>query len=98
MFEGAKTSPLAKKLFQIDGVSGIFFGSDYITVNITVLLIFIVKRYSATKDGYNWTEIKPLTFSAISDFYASGAEVIKDGPEVLTSNNAIIFIYFFLSL
>jgi hypothetical protein len=36
-FAGAKGSPLAKALFQIDGVSGIFLGSDYVTVNITVI-------------------------------------------------------------
>lgn len=32
-------SPLAKRLFGIDGVSGAFFGSDFITVRAYALVL-----------------------------------------------------------
>ena len=32
MHEGARQSPLARALFAIDGISGVFFGSDFISV------------------------------------------------------------------
>lgn len=34
----AMVSPLATKLFQIDGVSGVFFGSDFITLKVRAAL------------------------------------------------------------
>ena len=35
----AMASPLAKRLFGIDGVSGAFFGSDFITVRAYALVL-----------------------------------------------------------
>ena len=56
--EGLK-SPLAKRLFQIDGVTGVFFGSDFVTV---------------TKgEDLPWNALKPEIFAAIMEHFTSGA-------------------------
>ena len=51
-------SPLAKKLFQIDGVSNVFFGSDFVTVT--------------KSEDYTWNVIKPDVFASIMDHFTSG--------------------------
>jgi hypothetical protein len=50
-------SPLAKKLFNIDGVTAVFFSSDFVTVT--------------KNDEHEWGVLKPEVFAAIMDFYAS---------------------------
>ena len=51
-------SPLAKRLFQIDGVTNVFFGTDFVTV---------------TKDEeFTWNVLKPDVFAAIMDHFTSG--------------------------
>ncbi|GJJ70878.1 NFU1 iron-sulfur cluster scaffold homolog, mitochondrial [Entomortierella parvispora] len=63
----AMGSPLAKKLFQIDGVRGVFFGPDFVTI---------------TKDqDAVWQLMKPDVYSAIMDFFASGQPIISEGSE-----------------
>jgi Fe-S cluster biogenesis protein NfuA len=57
----AERSPLAKRLFAVPGVSGVFFGSDFITV---------------TKAQGEWAHLKPAILGAIMDHYQSGAPVI----------------------
>ena len=58
----ASESPLAKRLFAIDEVKGVFFGSDFITV---------------TKDEEtDWQTLKPIVLGAIMDHYDSGEETI----------------------
>lgn len=51
-------SPLAKKLFQIDGVTNVFFGSDFVTVT--------------KSEDYTWNVIKPDVFASIMDHFTSG--------------------------
>jgi len=65
----AMTSPLAKALFRIDGVSSVFFGPDFVTV-------------SKKADETPWAELKPEIFSAMMDFYASGAKIVGDEAEL----------------
>ena len=51
------------RLFRIEGVKGIFFGTDFITV---------------TKDeAAEWSLMKPEIFATITDFFASGREVLE---------------------
>jgi hypothetical protein len=58
-FKEAQKSGLAKQLFKIEGVVGVFFGADFITVN---------------KDAnVAWHVLKPHIFGEITDYYASGA-------------------------
>ena len=51
-------SPLAKKLMVIDGINGVFFGNNFVT---------ITKR-----DDFTWPMLKPDIFATIMDHFASG--------------------------
>jgi Fe-S cluster biogenesis protein NfuA len=59
----AAQSPLAEKLFDIDGVSGVFYGYDFIAV---------------TKSGeaHDWMQLKPAILGAIMEHYMSGAPLV----------------------
>jgi len=61
--EAAK-SPLAERLFGISGVSGVFFGSDFITV---------------TKNGSDWQQLKPMILGAIMEHFMSGEPLLNSG-------------------
>ena len=60
----AAQSPLAERLFEIAGVSGVFFGSDFISV---------------TKADSEWQQLKPAILGAIMEHYMSGAPLLADG-------------------
>ena len=62
-YKDASRSPLAKSLFQIEGVVNVFFGPDFVTVN-------------KNEDG-DWSIIKPDVFSRMTDFYNSGDSIIE---------------------
>ena len=62
--EQAAQSPLAERLFGIAGVSGVFFGSDFITV---------------TKSAGEWPQLKPMILGAIMEHYMSGAPLVHTG-------------------
>lgn len=56
----AETSPLATRLFDIEGVTGVFLGSDFISV---------------TKSDGEWQHLKPAILGAIMEHYLSGEPV-----------------------
>jgi Fe-S cluster biogenesis protein NfuA len=58
----AGQSPLAEKLFLIPGVSGVFFGNDFVTV---------------TKAGVEWPHLKPSVLGVIMEHFMSGTPVLK---------------------
>jgi Fe-S cluster biogenesis protein NfuA len=58
----AHRSPLAEKLFSIEGVAGVFFGSDFITV---------------TRVGAEWQHLKPAILGAIMEHYMSGEPIVR---------------------
>ena len=60
----AAQSPLAERLFGINGVSGVFFGSDFITV---------------TKNTGEWQQLKPMILGAIMEHFMSDAPLINSG-------------------
>jgi len=62
--EEAAQSPLAERLFGIAGVSGVFFGSDFITV---------------TKSSGEWQQLKPMILGAIMEHFMSGAPLLATG-------------------
>lgn len=65
-------SPLAAQLMNIDGVTSVFYGADFITV---------------TKSGdANWAHIKPEVFSLITEAITSGQQLVTLG--VKDGNNA----------
>jgi Fe-S cluster biogenesis protein NfuA len=61
----SKDSPLAARLFEIEGVKGVFFGPDFISV---------------TKGDGEWQHLKPAILGAIMEHYVSGEAVAKDAP------------------
>lgn len=60
----AVASPLAEALFQIEGVEGVFFGADYVSVT----------RAAA---GPDWTAMKAPVLSALMDHFMSGAALVR---------------------
>lgn len=60
----AERSPLAQRLFGVSGVSGVFLGSDFITV---------------TKSDGEWPHLKPAILGAIMEHFMSGAPVLAVG-------------------
>lgn len=62
--DDAGESPLALKIFEIDGVTGVFLGSDFISV---------------TKGDAEWQHLKPAILGAIMEHFMSGAPVVKSG-------------------
>ncbi|KAK9461004.1 scaffold protein Nfu/NifU N terminal-domain-containing protein [Lipomyces oligophaga] len=60
----AHSSPLARKLFAVDGVQAIMFGHDFITIE---------------KDpDTNWAVLKPEVFSILTEFLSSGAKILLE--------------------
>ena len=60
----AGRSPLAQALFEVPGVTGVFLGSDFITV---------------TKAGGDWAHLKPAILGAIMEHFMSGAPILSEG-------------------
>jgi Fe-S cluster biogenesis protein NfuA len=60
--DAAAASPLATRIFAVEGVTGVFFGNDFVTV---------------TKgDDVAWEHIKPAILGAIMEHFQSGAPVM----------------------
>ncbi len=59
----AAQSPLAERLFGIEGVAGVFFGSDFIAV---------------TKAQGEWQQLKPSILGAIMEHFMSDAPILRD--------------------
>lgn len=62
--DAAARSPLAERLFNVPGVTGVFYGSDFVTV---------------TKDDSDWQHLKPAILGAIMEHYMSGGPLMADG-------------------
>ena len=60
--EEAAQSPLAERLFEIPGVSGVFLGSDFITV---------------TKATGEWQHLKPAILGVIMEHFMSSAPIVR---------------------
>jgi Fe-S cluster biogenesis protein NfuA len=64
----AEASPLAHRVFAVDGVTGVFFGTDFITVT-----------KAADQD---WYALKPAVLGAIMEHYLSGDPVLEPEAKV----------------
>jgi Fe-S cluster biogenesis protein NfuA len=71
--EAAAKSPLAKRIFAAGGVTGVFFGTDFVTVT--------------KAENVDWPHIKPQILGAIMEHYQSGQPVI-DGEAVAGGGHA----------
>lgn len=60
--DAAQNSPLARRLFAVEGVERVFFGSDFVTVT-----------KAADKD---WQVLKPSILGGIMEHYTSGEPVV----------------------
>ena len=61
--DAAAKSPLARRIFAAGGVTGVFFGTDFVTVT--------------KAEAMDWQHIKPAILGAIMEHYQSGAAVIE---------------------
>lgn len=62
----AAASPLAEALFELEGVTGVFFGSDYVSV-------------TREAQGLEWAQMKAPILAAIMDHFVSGAPLLRGG-------------------
>jgi Fe-S cluster biogenesis protein NfuA len=60
--ESAAASPLAARLFEIDGVTGVFFGSDFISVTKV--------------DDKDWYLLKPSILGVVMEHFTAGRPVL----------------------
>jgi Fe-S cluster biogenesis protein NfuA len=62
-----EASPLAGRLFDVPGITGVFFGYDFVTV---------------TKDDrHDWQHLKPAILGAIMEQFMSGAPVMSSAAQ-----------------
>ncbi len=61
----AEASPLAERLFAVPGVTGVFYGYDFITVT--------------KEDGPDWQHLKPAILGTIMEHFMSGQPVMATG-------------------
>ncbi len=72
----AQTSPMAIRLFGIEGVSGVFLGADFVTVT--------------KADGRDWDVLKPQILGAIMEHYQSGQSIIDaDAGDAAGDNEGV---------
>lgn len=61
--EAAAGSPLARRIFAAGGVTGVFFGTDFVTVT--------------KAEDVRWEHVKPAILGAIMEHYQSGQPVME---------------------
>lgn len=71
--EAARRSPLAMRLFAVEGVAGVFLGSDFITV---------------TKSAGEWQHLKPALLGAIMEHFTGGAPILFGAADAAVSAHA----------
>ncbi len=73
--EEAVASPLAEALFALEGVTGVFFGYDYVSV---------------TRDthGPEWSTMKAPILAAVMDQFVSGAPLMRNAPPASHADGA----------
>jgi Fe-S cluster biogenesis protein NfuA len=69
----AASSPLAQRLFKVNGVDRIFLGKDFISVTKSI--------------DSDWTLLKPMVLAGIMDHYLSGQPVIKAESDAVQPSN-----------
>lgn len=60
--EAAEKSPLAARVFGVEGVTGVFLGNDFVTVT--------------KAEDVDWDHVKPAILGAIMEHFQSGQPVI----------------------
>ncbi|AZV76857.1 NifU family protein [Parasedimentitalea marina] len=70
----AGKSPLATRIFAVNGVTGVFFGNDFVTVT--------------KAETIEWDHIKPAILGAVMEHYQSGQPVMADDGAAPASGHA----------
>jgi Fe-S cluster biogenesis protein NfuA len=65
--EEAEASPLALKLFDVEGVEGVFLGPDFISVT--------------KAEDADWAMLKPAILGVIMEHYLSGEPIVEGDAE-----------------
>ena len=60
-------SPLAQRLFQVEGVAGVFFGADFISIT--------------KADDKEWFLLKPAILGVIMEHFTAGRPVLLEAEE-----------------
>jgi Fe-S cluster biogenesis protein NfuA len=63
----AERSPLATRLFAIEGVVGVFLGADFVSVS--------------KHEGAQWYQLKPAVLAEIMDHFTAGEPVLLSGGD-----------------
>jgi Fe-S cluster biogenesis protein NfuA len=63
----AERSPLAQRLFEVEGVTGVFLGMDFITVS--------------KADAADWAVLKPQILAAIMEHFSANLPVVDEAAE-----------------
>jgi Fe-S cluster biogenesis protein NfuA len=71
-FESATSSPLAMRLLRIEGIKGVFFGSDFITIT--------------KDDAKEWIILKPSILGVIMEHFAAKRPVMSAPAQSAHSN------------
>jgi Fe-S cluster biogenesis protein NfuA len=66
--DAAESSPLAARLFLVDEVEGVFFGSDFVTVT--------------KSEDSDWQMLKPVILGVIMEHFVSGKPVMLDTVDI----------------
>ncbi|MCX7646252.1 MAG: NifU family protein [Rhodobacteraceae bacterium] len=62
--EAAVRSPLARRIFGVQGVTAVFLGNDFVTVT--------------KSDAVEWDHIKPAILGAVMEHFQSGLPALED--------------------
>jgi len=72
--ETAERSPLARRIFQVEGVNGVILYDSFLTVTC--------------EEGADWQMLKPMILGAIMDHYTSGEEAVLGAPGAASAEAA----------
>ncbi len=73
----AQVSPLASDLFDIEGVTRVFFGTDFLTVG---------------KDGHHdWSHLKAPILAAIMDHFTSGRPLFEEDAGEAGGHDELVY-------
>lgn len=65
--EAAERSPLAIRLFEVEGVARVFLGSDFVSIT--------------KADAEEWHVLKPAILGALMEHLTAGRKIIEDGSD-----------------
>lgn len=63
-------SPLARRLFDVDGVRSVYLGSDFVSVT--------------KQESVDWPDLKPAVLGAVMEHFLSGEPVVHEGAALDT--------------